>query len=128
MEPFSKVALDTNILLYSVEKRFDILNELRTNFGVSEIVVPQSVVNEIRKILKKSGNGKLARKAALAEKIIEIGGVKIVKLSKNADNDLKKLSKRGFAIATHDRELKKLIKNYGGKVIYLGSKKNLEVI
>ncbi|MEM4598323.1 MAG: PIN domain-containing protein [Candidatus Diapherotrites archaeon] len=124
MASCSKIALDTNIILYAIEKKVDLFEEFANCFGNYEAVVPQSVINEIRKIAESKDSGSsIAKRAAIASKILEHNDIRIVKLSKNADKDLLALSKKGLLVATHDRELRKLIKSYGGKVIYLRSKK-----
>ncbi|MCX8190331.1 MAG: PIN domain-containing protein [Candidatus Diapherotrites archaeon] len=124
MGSHSRIALDTNIILYSIEKKVDLFDELTKSFGLCEIFVPQSVINEIRKIAKSKGaETSVAKRAKIAVKILEHKNIKVVMLSKNADKDLARLSKKGFLVATHDQRLKKLIKSYGGKVIYLRNKK-----
>jgi len=127
MELCNKIAIDTNMLLYVIAHKIDLFPELRNTFGNAEIVVPQSVVSELDKLAgtrRKSAN---ATRAEIAKKLLELNNVKVVKLSKNADNDLARLAKMGYAVATNDRELKKLIKDCGGKVIYVRKKKVLEV-
>ena len=45
----------------------------------------------------------------------------------NADNALEKMAKQGFYVASNDAVLRKRIKGFGGKVIYLRQSRFLEI-
>lgn len=125
MESYNKIAIDTNMLLYIMEEGFDLFYELEKKYPNAKIIVPESVKKELEKISvrgKKEG-----RNAARA--IREIEGKASIEIGKdNADNELLELSRQGVIIATHDKELKRLIKSFGGKIICLRNKKKLEVV
>ena len=54
--------------------------------------------------------------------------IKVIKSrEKSADEAILKLAKRGMAVATNDIELKKSLIKQNTKVIYLRSKKHLEL-
>ena len=121
-----KVALDTNMLLYITAHRVDVFEELKKMFANVEFIVPQSVISELERI--RRANKTRAKQVNVAMKLMELNDVKVLELSNDADKDLLELAKQGIMVATNDKELKKLIKGFGGKVIYLRKKKLLEVI
>jgi len=47
--------------------------------------------------------------------------------AENADNALVKMAKQGFYVASNDAVLRKRIKDFGGKVIYLRQSRFLEI-
>ncbi|MCD6247729.1 MAG: hypothetical protein J7J87_04865 [Candidatus Diapherotrites archaeon] len=121
-----KVALDTNMLLYITSHKIDVFAEIRKNFGNVIFIVPQSVRNELERLRKVNANR--AKQVNIAEQLMKKNQVKIIKLSNDADNDLLELAKQGTIVATNDKELKKRIKDFGGRVIYLRKKKLIEVM
>ena len=126
MAQLYKIAIDTNMLLYITAHRVDVFGEIRKMFPKVEFIIPQSVAYELERIGKS--NKTKAKQVNVATKLMELNDVKVMPLSGNADRDLMELAKQGIIVATNDKELKKLIKGFGGKVIYLRKKKLLEVV
>ncbi len=126
MEKLYKVAIDTNMLVYISTLKLDVFEELKKMFGNVEFCIPKSVLDELE-ILKDKGEIKKSH-AKIAKKLIRLNNVQIIEISNNADNDLVELAKKGFYIVTNDSELKKIIKSFGGKVIYPRKRKLLEVM
>lgn len=127
MASCSKIAIDTNMLLYVIAHKIDLFSELRKTFGNAKFVVPKSVLSELQKLESTRPNSANARRARIAQQLLKLSNAKIIEISKNADKDLLSLAKKGYIVATNDGKLKKLIKSCGGKVIYLRKKKILEV-
>lgn len=126
MARFYKVAVDTNMLLYITSHKIDVFAEIKKSLGNVIFIVPQSVCDELGKLKKVNINR--AKQVNIAEQLMKKNKAKIIKLSDDADNDLLELAKQGVIIATNDRELKKRIKDFGGRVIYLRKKKIIEGI
>ncbi len=126
MVRYYKVALDTNMLLYITSHKIDIFEEIKGIFGNVQFIVPQSVLDELERLKKVNKNR--AKQVAIALELIKRNNAKIAKLSNDADTDLLALAKEGAAVATNDKELKKRIKDFGGRVIYLRKEKVLEVM
>ncbi|NIM47354.1 MAG: hypothetical protein GTN40_04340 [Candidatus Aenigmarchaeota archaeon] len=113
-----KIILDTNFLIDCIRFRIDLKSELRGN----ELFVLDSIIFEIEKITERKT--KESSIAKLALDYIKRKHLKILKLKeKNTDLSLLNYSKRGYAIATHDRVLKNKIKKAGGKVIFIRQKR-----
>lgn len=119
-----KVALDTNMLLYITSHKIDVFAEIKKSLGNVIFIVPQSIYNELGKLKKVNINR--AKQVNIAEQIMKKNQARIIKLSDDADSDLLELAKQGVIIATNDKELKKRIKDFGGRVIYLRKKKIIE--
>lgn len=117
-----KIAIDTNIFIYAARFKIDIFSQLKGN----EIFIPESVIRELEKLSNgKSANAKAAALALgiLGEKINE---VKILPSNARiADDDLLELGKKGYVIATQDRELIEKLKSAGCKIAYIRQKKYL---
>jgi len=108
-----KIILDTNFLVDAVRYKVDIFDQLKGN----ELYVLDSIIFELEKITERK-----TKESRLAKIVLEMikGKVKIIKTNrKTADPFLIEYSNKGYRIATHDRKLKKKIKN----VIYIRQKK-----
>ena len=116
-----KVALDTNMVLAVEQFKVDIFEGIDTLVGKAEFVVPIQVKREIEMLSEKKVAG-LAL-GLLEEKKIGIESVE----ADNADKALEMMAQSGHIVATNDRELRKKIKSFGGKIIYLRKKKTLEM-
>jgi rRNA-processing protein FCF1 len=115
------------MLLAIPQFRVDVFNGVREKLGGNALFfVPESVMGELRSIWKGSGRDK--RIVELVLKVMEKEGVREMKtVAGNADEALIELSKKGFFVASNDRELRKKIKMLGGKNIYLRQKKLIEI-
>lgn len=102
-----KVLLDTNFLL-AIEQRHLDLGALDDH----ELLVLESVFFEIVKISESKRKSAAAAKVAL--KMLERLGIKTIPSKGEADSALLGCaSKEGFAIATLDRELRKVARKKG---------------
>lgn len=105
-----KILLDTSFILMAVDLGKDLLSMLNEATSSMEIVVTESVLNELSRIAAKS-KGLRSRKAKLALKIIK--GVKVIPSSKGkaVDEELIELAeKEGLAVATTDSNLIKKLR------------------
>ncbi len=112
------VILDTNALLMQFEFKIDLEDELRRLLGVFEILIPSSVLDELKKI--KDKNVKSALDLASRYKTIET--------EKKGDKSIIFLAEKFKAVVvTNDRELRMRLKEVGIKVIYLRQKSFLDM-
>lgn len=124
MASFSKdrtttVLLDTNVLIYSAAKPFDIAHQLR-RFGFTNISVPCEVLDELRWLSSKGGS-KSRRFATLATQIA-LGFEKIALgySARSVDDQLLMAAKeKGYIVATTDSALRRRLRDDGLSVIYL---------
>ncbi|MCX8158531.1 MAG: nucleotide-binding protein [Candidatus Diapherotrites archaeon] len=120
-----KVFLDTNILTAIGGLKIDVINEIKMMLGNVKFFIAKQTLKELQKLSK--GRGKEAMKAKIARKIIESENIEIWENEeKDCDSALLKAS-NDAVIATNDKELKKKIREKGGKVIFIRSKKILEM-
>lgn len=113
-----KIIFDTNILIYAVKSKLD-LSALKGY----ELYTLESVVKELEKIAKGRGRDALAARAALKQKSLKILHTNHFK---SADEALLHFGKKGFVIATQDRELIRKLKDSNCNVIQMRQKKYLE--
>ncbi len=115
----ARVAFDANMLLAIPQHKIDVFLEAEKMFGKSaEFVVPKKVVFEL-KALAETGK-KMERDVGVALREMESHSVVEKEVeAENADKALENLAKEGFFVATNDAGLRKRIKGFGGKVIYL---------
>jgi len=121
-----KAILDTNFILTCVKQKIDFFDEIK--FMGFEIVVPEEVIFELKKI-RKSGDKLHSRNAAeLALKILKKNQFKKIKLGiKNVDKGLVELAKKDkeTIIATLDKEMKYKIKS---PILLIRGRKKLKII
>ncbi len=120
------VVLDTNMLLVPYYFGVDVLEEIgRIVPGTKVYVIPQ-VLKELDK-LEREGNQRERLGARIGKRIAEKLEVLPVEEGLPTDAALVELAKKGYVIATNDRELKRRIWEAGGVVAYLREKNHLEV-
>lgn len=128
------IYLDTNFLMIPAEFKVDIFREIENSCDFPyKILILDKVIDELDKVIdEQKGKNKLAAK--LAKQIIE---TKLKEKSLNittfssegvVDDILVELSNKDNIIATQDKNLKTRIKEKGGKVMILRSKKYLTII
>jgi len=118
-----KVVLDTNVLLYIEDLKFDIFSEIeRVVEFPFEICVMEGTIKELEKLINE-GNLKEKRSAKFAIQLIKTKNLKIIKTveRKNVDEQLLTLGKN-YIIVTQDKELKKKLKEKGMKVLTIRKK------
>ena len=104
------VIIDTNALVMQVEYRIDFEGELTTLLGSFEILIPTTVIHELKNI--KAKHTKTALKIAQRYRIVES--------VKSGDEAIISLALKLHAIVlTNDRELRRRLIDLGQKVIYI---------
>ncbi|MDI6798381.1 MAG: ribonuclease VapC [Candidatus Aenigmarchaeota archaeon] len=122
-----KVILDTNFLISSFFFKVDFLDEIKNLVGESlEFLTLDSVVSELNRI------GETKRKdskyAKLALKFLKQEKIKVIRSkAKNADEAILGVADENCIVATNDKELRKRLKTFKAKVIYLRAKKHLAI-
>lgn len=122
-----KIAFDTNMLLAIGQLKVDVFFEVEKKFGKEiMLAIPKQVLEELEKF--KTGNETMKRNTGIALEEIERHKVEKKQVEAgNADNALEKMAKQGFYVASNDAVLRKRIKGFGGKVIYLRQSRFLEI-
>ncbi len=105
-----KVIIDTNAWIYAMLHKVRILEELKG----FEVYVLEGTINELRQIAGTRKKEGVAAKLAL--RLIEKEGVRVVPHRGRVDEKLLELARQGYAVLTHDEELRKRIKAEGGKL------------
>lgn len=122
-----KVLLDTNFLLACIRQKIDFFDEI--HFQGYQVIIPENVIRELKKIEKSNQKMHHRVSAKLALKILEINKPKKIKFKKrNVDNAIAEFansSNGDVIVATLDRELKKKI--IGNKMV-IKNKKKLDVV
>ena len=121
-----KVLLDTNFLMACIKQKIDFFDEIK--FLGFQILIPENVIKELKKI--KNSRQKLHNRqtAELALKIIKMNKFKKIKFkTKNTDYAISQFANSGedIIVATLDRNLKKRIKK--NKMV-IKNKTKLEVV
>jgi rRNA-processing protein FCF1 len=117
-----KIILDTNFLIDCV--RFNI--NFKTELAGNELFVVEPSLIELNKIVKRGTKESRLAKIAL-EIVYKDVSIRVIKTEDYVDESLLSYSKKGYAIATHDRILKKKLKELRAKIIYTRQKKYLVV-
>ena len=122
-----KIAFDTNMLLAIGQLKVDVFFEVEKKFGKEiMLAIPKQVLEELEKF--KTGNETMKRNTGIALEEIERHKVEKIQVEAgNADNALEEMAKQGFYVASNDAVLRKRIKGFGGKVIYLRQSRFLEI-
>ncbi len=121
-----RVILDTNFLMMPGVFRIDIFDELnRLLEGDFETCLPDAVLKELEAI--SQGRNLKGRKAALVGLSIVKGLESTPTSEKSADESILSLVDKDTVVCTNDRELRRKVKEKGGRVIFLRQKKILEL-
>ncbi len=119
-----KTILDTNFILTCVKQKIDFFEEIKL-MGM-QILIPNQVINEIKKIENSMQKQEVRINARLALKILEKNKYKKIDLGKgHVDKKIINYvkNKKDIVVATLDKELKNKITN--PKLIIRGRKKIL---
>ncbi len=121
-----KILLDTNFLLIPEQFKVDIFKELdRICDFKYKIYVLKQTVTELEK-LKTQGKVSHKRAAAIGFSLIKAKGLKILRQNEGYTDDIiVALAKKGFIVATQDKELKIRLKKLDIQYITLRQKKYL---
>lgn len=117
------VAIDTNILFAISQYKIDVFNEIEKLLGKTNFAITEAIDAELDKLSEK-----YKKEVNIARELLKKKKIQIIKTeAKTADASLVELAKQGYTIATADRLLKKRIKGYGARLIYLRQNKYLEI-
>lgn len=124
-----EILIDTNILIYAAKDKIDLFKLIKDNFPNAEIIIPEEVILEIKKIKEKAEKMKERKAASLILQIINKNYIKKIRLGEgNVDELLIETAlDREAAIITSDKTLKQKLKKANVKTIYLKQKRILEV-
>jgi len=119
---FMKAILDSSFIISCARNKIDFVSQLREQ-GF-EIVVPNEVVSEMKSLMNKKTISRKNRDIVkLALDILDSSGVKYESFGGDVvDEMLVKLGKKGYAIGTLDRAIKKRISR---RIVILTSKKRV---
>ncbi len=122
-----KIILDTNFLTIPYQFNVDIFEEIdRIMEEDYELITLDRVVEELKNMIKSKSKDAVAAKIAL--ELIKKKNVKVISTDeKKVDNAIIELADENTIVATNDKILRKKIKDKNVKVLYLRSKKHLEM-
>jgi rRNA-processing protein FCF1 len=120
-----KVFFDTNFLIDMV--RFKIgFDDVKGIIGPYEPWTFDRVIGELEGLA--SDKTKSAMTARVALQVVRAGNFRIVKSkTRDVDREIMEYAGEGLIVATNDSELRKNLREGKSKVIYLRSKKHLEM-
>lgn len=119
-----KVMLDTNFLLTLVRNKIHGLEEIKQKLPV-EFYTLSRVLFELRGLGKS--DRKIRKEVAVVEQMLKNYSVKVIDSTmENVDKELIGLSKE-YVIATNDKELRRKVREAGGRSIYIRSLTYVEV-
>ncbi|MEM3455118.1 MAG: PIN domain-containing protein [Candidatus Micrarchaeia archaeon] len=121
------LTFDTNAIIYSIQKKIDILETLNKKIRSTEstIVIPSGIYNELEKIINsKASSLSEKRNATIALKIIQKwekdGKINVEKADPPLDRWFIKIAKKQkLSIVTYDKKLKQYLKRLGAQIIML---------
>ena len=122
-----QVVLDTNFLILPYQFKIDIFRELEEILPKQELIISNSILNELKKISESNKKSKTAARFAL--KLIEGKEIKIVESKEEADEWIFSYAKENKAIVcTNDLDLKGKLKRNGIRVIGLKGKTKIDFL
>lgn len=124
-----EILIDTNILIYAGKDNIDLFKLIKDNFPNAEVIIPEEVIFEVKKMKENAKKLKEKKAASLILQIINKNYIKKIRLGEGDVDDLllEEALKRKAAIITSDKTLKQKLKKANVKTIYLKQKKILEV-
>jgi len=115
-----KVITDTSFLMLLVSNRIKNMNDLDVEIGQIEFVVPEIVIEELKRLSNDESKGKVALQTLELIKSFETNSIS----GKTADEGILNFVKEnGGIVATIDKELKTKIKDVGGSVLSIHNDK-----
>ena len=129
METFRKILLDTNFLMGCAQFKVDIFSEIERicHFNY-RLYVLDKTIDELNNIIKNQ-RGKQKDAAKIALQLLKIKNVEEIKdnSEKYADEAILEHAKKGWLVATQDKDLKRKLINQGISVIVIRQKKVLTI-
>jgi len=121
------VILDSNAIMMLFEFSINLEDELTRLVGKYHIIVPKPVFKEL-KYLSEKGKGTKKINAKSSLKLIERYEIAEIDKKTVDDSVLSLAEKTNGIVLTNDKELKKRLKEKSHQVIFLRSKKKLEIV
>ena len=119
-----KILLDTNFLLTLVRYKIFGFEELRQKIPCDFYTLSR-VLFELKGLGKM--NKKVEKEVRVVEQVLKNNNVKVIdSMKENVDEELVELSK-DYVIATNDKELRRKVKEVGGKTIFVRSLTYIDV-
>jgi len=128
-----KILLDTNFIVTCTKQKIDLFEELKGLFGFYELIVPEQVIEELKKLAKSKKLKVKEREAAeVSLELIEQSEAKIIELEnkgKSVDNKIAEyLNENTMILATLDKHLRRMIENKKVKFLTIKKKKKVVVV
>ncbi len=122
-----KILVDSNFLIDCLKFKVDFLENIEKLIEEPfEILILENVLRELEKMSKKKT--KESKYARLALKIVKEKNFRILKSSfEDTDEAIVSASDKNTIVATNDLKLRKTLKAFGIKNIYLRAKKYLDI-
>jgi len=119
-----KALLDTNFIMTCVKQKIDFFEDI--TFLGFRILIPNQVINELKKLSEKNNDAKLSLKLLEKEKE-SFERINIDKYGKTTDKGIINFANEnyGIVVGTLDKEIKEKVEN--SKIVIRGKKK-LEII
>ncbi len=123
-----KIILDTNMLLVPTQFNVNIFEEIEKIVeGQYQLIVLDSIIKELEKIAGTQKKDSSAAKVAL--QLIKNRNIRVIKAhEKSTDKSIIEMVDDDTIVATNDKALKERLKKRNVKIIYLKSKKYLEMV
>lgn len=123
-----KIILDTNFLMVPIQFKVDIFTEIQSLFdGDYELYIMEGTKRELENLSKS--NKKDSKTAKLALELAESNNIKVLESEiTHVDDAIVEIADENTTVATNDKKLKQKLKDKSVKVIYLRSKKYLELM
>jgi rRNA-processing protein FCF1 len=117
--------LDTSFILTCIRQKIDFFEEIK--FQGIQILIPEQVITEIKRISESKKKLRFREEAKLALELLKKSKFTRINLkSKNTDKGISNYSKEhDVIVATLDKELKQKVK---GQKLVIRGKKKLEII
>ncbi|MBW2987409.1 hypothetical protein KY336_02555 [Candidatus Woesearchaeota archaeon] len=128
-----KIILDTNFLLIPGTLKIDVFSQIKEAVPKAKLYIVDETLSELRKISRDKEQKKRHREAAkLAIQFINKFNIRILSSKttsfKNVDELILKIAKRGgFAVATQDQGLKRLLRTNQVQILILRQKKYIKI-
>ncbi|MCX6801630.1 MAG: hypothetical protein NT067_00805 [Candidatus Diapherotrites archaeon] len=121
----NRVVFDTSLLLSIPENKARVFEGIKEKVADAEFFVTESVLRELDTLKGRKGK---RQDVEIVRKALKANNVKTLENGcANADDCLAEKASGGFIVATSDSELKKRIKGFGGRIIYLKKGKLIEI-
>ncbi len=113
------VLLDANALMMPFQFSIDLEGELTRLLGVYDLVIPSSVLNEIKGLAQTDRRAKAALDLASRYPVLEVEG-------RGDDAIVAAAQTREAVVVTNDRGLRRRLRKAGVPVVYMRGKAKLE--